>query len=74
GDSQNVFIGNHERNLSQDDPGVTERDGAFLTDVHALKRWLEKTSGLSLREIGLRTNWGDANEPVVEQYVRQFSE
>ena len=72
-----VFVGNWRRDVAPDlralgvtDPVELAQDPreAFLYDSKALRRWLEELAGFSLKDVGLKADWQDANEPVSPHY------
>ena len=77
GDGLEVFVGNLQWESTPDlaklgvkDPAklALSADDAFLTERKALRAWLEELAGFSLKDVGLKTNWGDAGEDVSPLY------
>ena len=64
GDGIEIFVGNRVRTVEESDADAA----SFLTDSKALRRWLEKVGDRSLKEIGLKENWGDVESPVSPNY------
>ncbi|MGI6402462.1 MAG: right-handed parallel beta-helix repeat-containing protein [Thermoguttaceae bacterium] len=77
GDAVNVFVGNTRRSATPDlkklgvrpDELAKTPEEVFYTNSKALKKWLSDESGISLKDVGLKANWGDAGEDVSPHFV-----
>ena len=77
GDAVDVFVGNTRRTATpdlkklgvSDDELTRPANEVFYTNRKALRKWLTEITGISLKDVGLKSNWNDVGESVSPKYI-----